>query len=270
MKVFLHDRWGVFLKDIDLKPHQYKGWLNSKEKIENPEEFEQQVANVCEIYKTATELSQKGTIVYSVDEKTGIQAIEHKSESKPMKSGMIEKCEQEYKRKGTSGLIASRDIVTGKIIAPLIQPTRTEIDFVNHIKNVVEENPQAKHIFVMDQLNTHKSEKLVKFVAKQCNIDEKILGEKGESGILESMKTRAQFLTDEEHQIQIVYTPKHCSWLNQIEIWFSIISRRLLNKRASFKSVEDLEKRIKAFIDYYNKHLAKPFKWTYAGKVLCK
>lgn len=187
-----------------------------------------------------------------------------------MKSRMVEKCEQEYKRKGTSGIIASRNIVTGKIIAPLIQPTRTEIDFVNHIRSVVEENPQKKHIFVMDQLNTHKSETLVKFVAKQCGIDEETLGEKGKSGILKSMKTRAEFLIDESHQIQIVYTPKHCSWLNQIEIWFSILTRRLLNKRASFKSVEDLEKRIKNFICYYNEHLAKPFKWTYSGKVLCE
>jgi len=183
--------------------------------------------------------------------------------------GSIEKCEQEYTRNGTSGIIASRNIVTGKIVAPLIQPTRTEIDFVKHIENVVQENPENKHIFVMDQLNTHKSELLVKFIAKQCEIDEETLGVKGKSGILKSMETRTEFLTDKTHKIQIVYTPKHCSWLNQIEIWFSIISRSVLNKRASFGSVEKLEEKIKEYIDYYNKYLAKPFKWTYSGKVLC-
>lgn len=120
----------------------------------------------------------------------------------------------------------------------------------------------------MDQLNTHKSESLVKLLAKHCNIDEKTLGEKSKEGILKNMKTRAEFLANPEHRIRIIYTPKHSSWLNQIEIWFSILSRRLINKRSSFISVEDLETKIKLFIDYYNQNLAKAFKWTYAGKVL--
>lgn len=77
------------------------------------------------------------------------------------------------------------------------------------------------------------------------------------------MKTRAEFLSPKNHRVQIVYTPKHCSWLNQIEIWFSILSRRLLNKRSSFKSVDDFKIRIRKFIEYYNKYLAKTFKWTH-------
>jgi hypothetical protein len=203
-----------------------------------------------------------------VDEKTGIQATEHKNPSKPMKRGEVEKIEQEYIRKGTTGLIASRNVSTGEIIAPLIQPTRTELDFAEHIKGVIDLSPNSKYIFVMDQLNTHKSESLVRLIAERCELDETDLGIKEKSGILKNMDTRAAFLTDKSHDIRIVYTPKHSSWLNQIECWFSIITRRFLNKRASFKSVQELEKGIQRFIEFYNEHMAKPFKWTYAGKLL--
>jgi transposase len=253
---------------MDIKVHQYKGWLISKDKINKPEEFKQQTKVVCEIYKNAQHLEEKGTHVLCVDEKTGIQAIEHLNLSLPIKPGQVEKCEQEYKRHGTSGLIASRNVATGEIIAPLIQPTRTEIDFVEHLKNVIEVDPKAEYILVMDQLNTHKSESLVNFVAEQCNINKETLGIKGKSGILKSTNTRAEFLKDETHRIRIIYTPKHSSWLNQIEIWFSILTRRLLNRRYSFKSAKMLEEKILQFIEYYNISMAKPFKWTYAGKLL--
>ena len=119
----------------------------------------------------------------------------------------------------------------------------------------------------MDQLNTHQSEGLVRYIAKECGIEDD-LGEKNKSGILKNMKSRQEFLENEEHRIRIVYTPKHCSWLNQVEMWFSILGRMLLNKRASFKSLEVLKSKIKEFIEYYNTNLAKPFKWTYSGKLL--
>ena len=151
---------------------------------------------------------------------------------------------------------------------PLIHPTRTEEDFANHIAQVISVNPGDKHIFVTDNLNTHMSESLVRLVAKNCHIDESILGIKGKRGILKSMKSRAKFLMDDTHQIVFVYTPKHCSWLNQIECWFSILTRRLLNKRASFKSIEELEMKLKNFIDFYNQFLKKPFQWNYKGKLL--
>lgn len=201
---------------------------------------------------------------------TGIQALEHKHPALPMQAGKVERREFEYIRHGTTGLIASRNVVTGKIEAPLIQPTRTEDDFVRHIQDVVQLHPEDRHIFVVDQLNTHQSESLVRFVVQQCKInlapDE--LGVKGKSGILESMETRKAFLQDESHRIRFVYTPKHCSWLNQVECWFSILIRRLLNKRSSFSSREALEQRIAQFIEYYNEHLAKPFRWTFDGKLL--
>ena len=117
-------------------------------------------------------------------------------------------------------------------------------------------------------MNTHKSETLVKLVAKMNAIPEEELGKKERKGILKSMATRAEFLSDPSHNVVFVYTPKHCSWLNQIECWFGILTRRLLNKRASFISVKDLENRIKQFIDFYNEHMRKPFKWNYTGKLL--
>ena len=117
-----------------------------------------------------------------------------------------------------------------------------------------------------DCLNTHVSESLVRLVAKHGNITQD-LGEKGKSGILKSMATRKEFLADRSHAISFQYTPRHCSWLNQVEIWFGVLSRKLL-KRGSFVSLDDLRQRLEAFIHYFNAVLAKPYKWTYTGKPL--
>jgi len=198
----------------------------------------------------------------------GIQAKEHAHPKQLMQPGQVERVDPEYIRHGTSGLIASTDVVSGEIVKPLIQPTRTEADFVNHIEEVVSVNPGDKHIFITDNLNIHMSESLVRFVARVSGIDESLLGVKSKEGILKTMTSRAEFLMDKTHQILFIYTPKHCSWLNQIECWFSILTRRLLNKRATFKSIEELEMKIKKFIDYYNQFLKKPFQWNYKGKVL--
>ena len=145
---------------------------------------------------------------------------------------------------------------------PYLNPTRTEDDFVKAIRALVETDPKASWTFVCDGLNTHKSESLVRFVAEQCGLTED-LGCKGKSGILKSQESRAEFLHQEDHRIRFVYTPKHCSWMNQIEIWFGIINRRLL-KRKSYQSIEELKASILRFIEQYN-ITAKPFKWTYKG-----
>jgi transposase len=251
-----------------LKPHQSRYWLNPN--ITDEAAFHQEVHQVCEVYEAAPALYENGIHVHSTDEMTGIQALSHKHEALPMVPGKVERREFEYERHGTSGLIASRHVVTGQIESPLIQPTRTELDFVQHVREVVLLHPEHQHIFITDQLNTHQSESLVRFVIDRgkLGLDEETIGVKGKSGILKSLATRKAFLENLAHPIRFVYTPKHCSWLNQIECWFSILVRRLLNKRSSFSSKEALEERIAQFIVYYNTHLAKPFKWTFDGKLL--
>jgi transposase len=211
-------------------------------------------------------LHEQGTHTVSCDEMTGIQALERLHATKPVKPGFVERREFEYVRHGTQTLIANFEVATGRIISPTIGDTRTEMDFAEHIKRSISANPEGEWIFVSDQLNTHKSETLVRFVAEQCNIQID-LGEKGKSGILKSIETRTAFLTCPSHRIRFVYTPKHASWLNQVEIWFSILVRKLL-RRASFTSKENLAQRILTFIEYFNDTMAKPFKWTYKDRPL--
>ena len=218
------------------------------------------------LYQQAPALHEQGVHLISVDEKTGIQALERIHPSRPMQPGQPERVEFEYERHGTQVLIANFEVATGQAIYPTVQKTRKEEDFVEHIRQTVASDPQGQWIFIADQLNTHKSASLVAWVAEQCGIKED-LGVKGESGILRDMASRAAFLRDESHRIRLVYTPKHCSWLNQVEIWFGILSRRLL-KRGSFKSTDELKTRILKFIEFFNETLAKPFRWTYTGKPL--
>jgi len=256
----------VFKKERDLQPHRTQCWLNPG--ITDTEQFEKEVSQICETYISAEKLAENDVQVYSTDEKMGIQAKEHANPKQTMEPGRPERLDPEYIRHGTSGIIASRNVVTGEIVKPMIQPTRTEKDFLAHIESVVSLNPFKKHIFIMDNLNTHMSESLVRMAARIDHIDETRLGIKGKSGILKNMQSRAEFLTDSSHRIEFMYTPKHCSWLNQIECWFSIITRSLLNKRATFTSVSCLEEKIKSFIDYYNQYMKKPFQWNYKGKLL--
>ena len=200
------------------------------------------------------------------DEKTGIQALERVHPAKPVRAGEPERQEFEYVRHGTLCLIANFHVATGQVLASTIGETRTEKDFADHIAGTIDSEPDAQWVFVVDQLNTHMSASLVELVAQRCAIKED-LGKKERLGILKSMASRKQFLADPSHRIRFVYTPRHCSWLNQVEIWFSILVRRLL-KRASFDSLDSLRQRLNEFIDYFNRVLAKPFRWTFTGRPL--
>ena len=218
---------------------------------------------VCQLYESAAELAAQQIHLVSTDEMTGIQALERLHPDQAMKPGQPRRLEFEYKRHGTLSLIANWHVALGKVIAPSIGPTRKEFDFANHIANTVETAPDDGWIFLLDQLNTHRSASLVRWVAACCGMDSE-LGVKGQSGILKSMETRTAFLSDPSHRIRFVYIPKHTSWLNQIECWFSILVRRLI-RRGNFTSKDDLQQRILEFIEYFNHTMAKPFQWQFKG-----
>lgn len=223
---------------------------------------------VCTTYRDAAQqLETQGIHTICVDEKTSIQALEPKAPTKPMRPGLIERREVEYTRHGTQVLIGNFEVATGQVIAPTVQQTRGEVDFAKHIEQTIATDPKAGWIFVADNLTTHCSETLVRLIACLCGIGLATLGVKGKHGVLKSVATRKAFLCDASHRVRFVYVPKHTSWLNQIEIWFSILMRKLL-KRSSFLSEGDLASKILDFIAYYNDKMAKPFKWTYKGKAL--
>lgn len=174
---------GRYLREAELQPHRSKYWLNAKEK--DPQQFQQKVEAVCDTYMDAPRLhAQENTHTVCIDEMTGIQALERIAPTKPLQAGQIEAREFEYKRHGTATLIGNFHVVTGKLIAPTLGPTRTEADFAKHVMQTVATDPAASWVFVVDNLNIHASETLVTKVAKTCKIEQD-LGKKRQTRSLE-------------------------------------------------------------------------------------
>jgi DDE superfamily endonuclease len=243
------------LAEADLKPHRSRYWLHSDDPA-----FEARALAICGLYLDAPRLYQQGELVLCVDEKTSIQALERLHPTRPAAPGRPELREVEYIRHGTRCLIATLVVPTGQVIGA-VSERRATWDFVRHIRDVVEQFPQAKRFhWVMDGLNTHWSLALCRYLAKLSGVWDEGL----------PLKTGAQrraFLTDRAHKHVVYFTPRHGSWLNQIEIWFSVLARRLL-RRGEFGSAEELARRILEYIAHYDKHQAHPYAWTYAGKPL--
>lgn len=215
------------LQDLDLKPHKFSYWLTSHDPA-----FWDKAADVCGLYLDPP----KNALVLSVDEKTGMQAKSRTNPTKPITPGTPERKEFEYQRNGTACLFAALNVHSGKVIHKTKKRNRSDefVGFLKHLDRVTQKN-LVLHLIL----------------------------DNGSSHISKDTKT---FLEEHNVRFEVHHTPTHASWLNQVELFFSILARRLL-RRGEFDSVPDLTKRITAFIKDYNRR-AKPFKWTYEGKPL--
>lgn len=245
------------LHDADLKPHRSVYWLNSHDP-----DFDAKAKAICGLYVQSPTLYQHGELVICTDEKTGMQILQRKYPTRLARPGHPEKREHEYIRHGTRALIASFVVPTGEVVWDL-GPTRTADDFAAHLLHVVQRFADWPRLtWVMDNLNTHWS-------LQACEILAALNGRSFCPRSLQRGWQRKAFLTDPAYAHRFVFTPKHGSWLNQVELWFSVLARRFL-KRGDFASAAEFEERLGRFLDEYNAQQAHPYRWTYTGEPLVR
>jgi len=258
-------RVGDFLRLVALKPWRRKCWCFTTEKDE--ELFQTQVDDICSVYLNApVAYAKHNTRTICVDEMTSLAANERRASSKLALPNQVAKAECQYTRHGTLSLTGSWDVVQGQMIHTTIDETRDAEDFAHHICKTIATDPLASWVVVADNLNTHYGEPVVRLVAKLLGIDPAQLGsKKRRRGVLGCVQSRREFLTDPSHRIRFVYTPKHSSWLNQIEVVFGVIAGRVI-RCGDFSSKQDLKTKLLEFIAYYNRSYARPLNWTYTGR----
>lgn len=248
--------WRI-LDEADLKPHKSVYWLNSHDP-----DFDAKAQDICRLYVDAPRLYQQGRLVICCDEKTGMQILERKYPTQRREPGTPEKREFEYIRHGTRALITSFAVPTGELVWNL-GLTRTSEDFAKHIDKVATQFRQFNRFdWVVDNLNTHWSLTVCESIAALSEVS-------FEPRQLQTGAQRRAFLTDPTHKQVFHFTPKHGSWLNQVEWWFSVLSRRFL-KRGDFASATDFEFRLGAYVEAYNARYAHPYRWTYTGQPLVR
>jgi DDE superfamily endonuclease len=248
--------WRI-LEEADLKPHRSVYWLNSHDP-----DFESKAQDICQLYRQALRFYQEGRLVICADEKTGMQILQRRSPTQPVQPGKPEKREHEYIRHGVRALIASFVVATGQVVWNLGQ-TRTSADFATPLASVVHQLPEMqRYDWVVDNLNTHWSLDVCRLVAQWCGVP----------CVAKALRRGAQrraFLSDPTHKHVFHFTPKHGSWLNQVELWLSVLARRFL-KRGDFDSAHDFETRLSDYLEIYNTHHAHPYRWTYTGQPLVR
>ena len=248
--------WRI-LDDADLKPHQSVYWLNSHDP-----DFEAKAQAICRLYLDAPRLYQQGRLLICCDEKTGMQILQRKYPTQLARPGQPEKREFEYIRHGTRALITSFCVPTGEVVWDLGR-TRTSTDFAKHVAHVALHCRGFEQFdWVVDNLNTHWSLEVCEYVAALSDVP-------FEPTQLRTGTQRRAFLSDPTHRHVFHFTPTHGSWLNQVELWFSVLARRFL-KRGDFAGPEDFEQRLRAFLEAYNACHAHPDRWTYTGQPLVR
>jgi DDE superfamily endonuclease len=248
--------WRI-LDAIDLKPHKSVYWLNSHDP-----HFEQIAKEICGLYVQAPRFYQQGRLVLCCDEKTGMQVLDRIAPPQLPRPGIPAKQEFEYVRLGTRTMITTFAVPTGETIWD-VGPTRTNLDFRAHVLRVALHYPEMKKFdWVVDNLNTHMSLDL-------CEMMAYLNGVPFEPKKLKRQAERRAFLSDAEHKHVFHYLPRHGSWLNQVELFFSVVARQFL-RGAEFKSVEEFEERLRWYMEEYNREKAHPYRWTYTGEPLVR